>query len=124
MRAVILILVSLLVLSASTAKADDPSKQYGGNVRSILEIYDKILVPEDRQHLESLIGGITIGLLWANAMLHSRRQPLLYCQPKKLVPTDTQVIDMMRRAMRDNPKWGDFPLGMMVLATLQRTFPC
>jgi hypothetical protein len=57
-------------------------------------------------------------------MLKDRGQPPLYCQPDKLVITDAQMIDMMRRAMKDNPKWGEFPIGMMVLATLQRTFPC
>jgi hypothetical protein len=69
-------------------------------------------------------GGMTTGLLWGNVMLKDRGQPPLYCQPDKLVITDAQMIDMMRRAMKDNPKWGEFPIGMMVLATLQRTFPC
>ena len=57
-------------------------------------------------------------------MLMFNRQPLLYCQPDKLALTETQVISMIRLAMRDNPKWGDFALGMTVLLTLQRTFPC
>jgi hypothetical protein len=47
-------------------------------------------------------------------MLKERGRPLLYCQPDRLVITDSQMIDMMRRAMIDNRKWGDFPLGMMI----------
>jgi hypothetical protein len=127
MRNVIFILVALLALPASTAKAVDPAKatkEYGGNARSILEIYDKILVPEDRTHLEHWIGGMQIALLWANTMLKNRKQPLLYCQPDHLTLTDTQVIDIIRQAMIDKPKWGDFPVALMVLLALQRTFPC
>jgi hypothetical protein len=121
MRNVILTLVLLLALSASNATAE---VKVDGSIRSTLEVYDKFLVPEDRKQIETLIGGMTIGFLWANVMLKDRGQPLLYCQPGKLVITDSQMIDMMRRAMKDNPKWGDFPLGMTVLVTLQRTFPC
>jgi hypothetical protein len=124
MRKLILTIVSLLALSASAANAEDVSKLYGGNIRSILEIYDKTLVSEDRRLLESLVEGMTIGLLWGNAMLKERGQPLLYCQPDKFVITGNVMIEMMRRAMKDNPKWGAFPLGMMAMATLQRTFPC
>ncbi len=124
MRGVILILISLIALSASTAKADDQSKQYGGDIRSILKLYDDIATPQGRQRIEDAVGGMTTGLLWANAMLRERGQPLLYCQPDKLDLAGAQVIGMMRQAMRDNPKWGDFALGMMVLVTLQRTFPC
>jgi hypothetical protein len=124
MRNVISILFWLLVLSASTAKADDPSKQFGGNFRTILDTYDKAIVSKDRQQIGNLIDGITIGFRWANAMLNTRNQPPLYCQPEKLPLDYTKVIEMMRRAMKDNPKWGDFDLGMMVLVTLQRSFPC
>lgn len=119
MRSVVLTLILLLAFAASTATAEE-----NGSIRSTLDAYDKILVPKDRKIIETLIGGMTIGLLWANATLKERGQPLLYCQPDKLVITQSQIIDMMRRTMKDNPKWGDFPLGMMVLMTLQRTFPC
>jgi hypothetical protein len=124
MRNVIVTLVLLLALSASDATAKDDLPKIDGSIRSTLDVYDKFLVPEDRKGIESFIGGMQIGLLWANVVLKERGQPLLYCQPDKLVITDSQMIDMMRRAMNDNPKWGDFPLGMMVLVTLQRTFPC
>ena len=123
MRKVVLILISLLALSASIASAENLSK-VDGSIRSTLEIYDKELVPEDRKHLANWIGGMQLGLPWANVMLKGRGQPLLYCQPEKLTLTDDQMIDMMRRAMKDNPKWGDFFVGMMVLVTLQRSFPC
>ena len=122
---IVLVPALLLALSAANASAEDLSKRkFEGATRFSLRAYDTILVPEDRKHVEELIGGMQIGLLWANTMLEKRGQPLLYCQPDHLMITDTQMIDMMRRTMKDKPKWGDFPLGMMVLVTLQRTFPC
>jgi len=122
MRNVILTLLLLLAFSASNVNAEEP--KIDESFRSALNVYDHYLVPEDRHHIENFIGGMQIGLLWANVMLHSRGQPLLYCQPDHLTITDSQMLDMMRRAMKENPKWGDFPVGMMVLVTLQRTFPC
>ncbi|MFZ2079391.1 MAG: hypothetical protein WAV38_22630 [Xanthobacteraceae bacterium] len=112
-----------LALSAN-ANAEDLSKAEVGSTCWTLEVYDKELVPEDRKHIETFINGMQIGLLWANVMLKERGQPLLYCQPEHLTITDSQMLDMMRRAMKDKPKWGDYPLGMMVLVTLQRAFPC
>jgi hypothetical protein len=44
-------------------------------------------------------------------MLKQRGQPLLYCQPEHLTITDSQMLDMMRRATKDKPKWGDVPVG-------------
>jgi hypothetical protein len=124
MRNVVLVPALLLALSAANASAEDLSKAEVGSTRWTLEVYDKELVPKDREHIENYIGGIQLGLLWANVMLKERGQPLLYCQPEHLTITGSQMLDMIRRAMKDKPKWGDFPLGMMILVTLQRTFPC
>lgn len=110
MRNVILTIVSLLVLSASNANAQSKSNESKPNdsFRYAMEVYEKYLVPEDRNNFEKWIGGMQLGLLWANVMLKSRGQPLLYCQPDHLTITDSQMLDMRRRAMKDNPKWGDF----------------
>jgi hypothetical protein len=84
----------------------------------------RFLVSEDRRRIESFVEGMTLGLLWGNVTLKDQGQPLLYCQPEKLVITGNMMIDMMRSALKDNPRWGAFPLGMMTMVTLQRTFPC
>jgi len=116
-------LILLITTQFSPARAEDASEKLG-KIYAIIDAYDRLLLPEDRKEIDDLVGGISTGLLWANAMLEKRQQPLLYCQPRHLTLTGTQVIDMMRRAMKDNPKWRDFALGEMVLVTLQRTFPC
>jgi hypothetical protein len=122
MRNVVLVPALLLALSAANASAEDKPKV--DSTHFALEAYDKELVPEDRKQLESWIGGMQLGLLWANVALKDRGQRPLYCQPGNLTITDSQMIDMVRRAMKANPKWGDYPLAMMVLVTLQWTFPC
>ena len=94
------------------------------STRFALHAYDKILVAADRKQIEQLIGGMQVGLMWANVFLKDRGQPRLYCQPERLKITDSLMIDMMRETMKDKPNLGDLPLGMMVLVTLQRTFPC
>jgi hypothetical protein len=123
MRNVILVLALLLGFSLVSAIAENTTPKIN-STRFALDAYDKKLVAADRRQIETLIGGMQIGLMWANAFLKNRGQPMLYCQPENLKITDTQMIDMMREAMKDKPKWGDFPLGMMVVATLQRAFPC
>lgn len=124
MRNVTLTIVLLIALSASNANAQSKLNEPNDSFRHAMEIYDRYLVPKDRNSFQEWIGGMQLGLLWANVMLKSRGQPLLYCQPGHLTITDSQMLDMMRRAMKDNPKWGEFPVGMMVLVTLQQTFPC
>ena len=125
MRNVVFTIVLLFALSGSNANTQSKPNESKPNesFRYAMEVYDKYLVPEDRKDVEHWIGGMQLGLVWGNAMLKNRGQPLLYCQPDHLTITDSQMLDMMRRAMKDNPKWGDFPVGM-VLVTLQRTFPC
>lgn len=124
MRNVILVVALLFGSSDICAKAKDLTNLNLGSTRDALYAYDKVLVPEDREKIEALIGGMENGLVWANAALKNRGQSPLYCQPGKLVLTDFQIIDMMRRAIKDAPKMGDYPLGMAVLMTLQKTFPC
>ena len=123
MRSTILLLMLLGALATANA-AEDVSKLNADSTRDVLHVYDKYLVSEDRRHIESFISAMQIGLLWANAELKHRGQALLYCQPDKLVITNSQMIDMMRRAIKDDAELGGYPLGMVVLVTLQKTFPC
>ena len=94
------------------------------STRDALFVYDTMLVKQDREQVESLISGMQIGMLWANAELRHRKQPLLYCQPEKLRITAPQMVDMLRKTIRENPRLGDYPIGLAVLTTLQDTFPC
>jgi hypothetical protein len=64
------------------------------------------------------------GLGWANASLRAEgKQSPLYCEPKELALTTSQVIDILRRQVRRPPLASD-PLGAVILASLQKVFPC
>ena len=122
MRNVILVLGWLLALSAANATAEN-TKPNVGSARYALDAYDKML-PEDRRIVENFISGIEEGLSWANVAVKNQRQPPLYCQPDHLTLTVPQIIDVMRRGINNDPALGDYPLGMVALIALQRTFPC
>jgi hypothetical protein len=92
MRNVTLTIVFLLALSAASAKAKDDLPKIDGSIRSTLEVYDKVLVPDDRKGIESFIGGMQIGLLSANVMLKERSQPLLYCFPTDRRPNNSRIF--------------------------------
>ena len=51
-------------------------------------------------------------------------QAALYCPPDRSAMTGSQVIDILRRALKEEPRLGDRPIGFAVLAALQRAFPC
>jgi hypothetical protein len=118
MRNVILVLGWLLAFSAASATAENV-----GSTRYALDAYDKML-PEDRRIVENFINGIEEGLSWANVVLKNQRQPPLYCQPDRLSITVPQIIGVMRREINNDPALGDYPLGMVALIALQRTFTC
>jgi hypothetical protein len=74
MRNVILVLGLLLALSAANAAAENTAPKID-STRHALDVYDNILLPKDRKVIESLISGIEIGLVWANARLKQQGQP-------------------------------------------------
>ena len=55
MRNVVLVLALLLALSATNASAEDLSAfKLDDSTRTALQHYDEILLPEDRERIESL----------------------------------------------------------------------
>jgi hypothetical protein len=62
--------------------------------------------------------------LLANGDLETNRRRKLYCLSPKLVLTDAQEIDMIRREVDDEPRAGKFPYPLIMLAALKRVFPC
>jgi hypothetical protein len=114
------VLMALLALSVVTATAKEPK------TRDLLYAYDVLTEKGDRQGrqwVEAFIGEIVQGMIIANQMLNSRKQPPLFCPPNIKI-TNSQMIEMMRKTIRENPKWGDFRSAAVVLIVLQDTFLC
>jgi hypothetical protein len=116
-----LFLTSIAALFLATGANAAPKGDV--STRWFLEAYDKML-PEHRKHVEDMLSWMQLGLLWANTLLKDRGQPLIYCQPDRLTVTGPMILDMMRKGVRDNPKWSEVPAELVIVTALQRTFPC
>jgi len=116
-----IVLMALLAVSVATATAKDELNP-PVPTRDLLHAYD-LSTEEKRLIFEALILGIVQGIIVANQALNYRKQPPLYCQPDIGI-TKSQMIDMMRKAIREKPTLGNFRPAVVVLVVLQDTFPC
>jgi hypothetical protein len=64
---------------------------------------------EERKTIELRLTTIEDGLGWANAELRHRNTSPLFCPPDRLALTGTQLIDILRRAIKDDPQIGKYP---------------
>ena len=108
-----IILTMLLALSIATATAKDELNP-PVPTRDLLHAYD-LSTEEKRLIFEALILGIVQGIIVANQALNYRKQPPLYCQPDIGI-TKSQMIDMMRKAVREKPTLGNYRPAVVVLA--------
>lgn len=93
-----------------------------GTVTDFLALHDE---PLGRDQTETEIMGIQHGFMAANAWLTGalKRAPM-YCQPETLSLTADQLVEMLRRSVKEQPELdADDPSGAL-LAVMQRTFPC
>ena len=95
-------------------------------LNEVLKEYDNPNTSETRRAvISSNLAGVGLGLGWANTAVRVQRmQAGLYCPPDQPEMAAAQLIDILRRAVKDEPRLGDRPLGFAVLAALQRSFPC
>jgi len=95
------------------------------SLNQILKDYDNPKAGEaQRMVISSNLTGIEVGLGWANTAIRAQRmQAPLYCPPKGEMAA-SQLVDILRRALKDEPRLGERPVGFAMLAALQRSFPC
>ena len=80
---------------------------------------------EEKAELAKIwIDGMVTGLSWANVVLKSQGRSRLYCPPPDLALTNEQQIDILRRGVADEPGWGTYPVGLIMLQALQLAYPC
>jgi hypothetical protein len=111
-------LALLVLLLASNANA-----QPEGSAALALHSYDTHFSAKQRETFEWMVTGIEEGLAWANADLKARNQAPLYCQPNVKFST-VQVIQILRQGIVGDAALAASPLGMAVLVSLKKTFPC
>jgi hypothetical protein len=104
------IIGALLILTSSTCARSEVSAD------EALRRYD-----ERDPWILAFGRGIEQGFNWSNAW---RKDQKLYCLLDKLVLTDDQIFDIVRRYVRRVPVNGTQPFGGILLFALTDTFPC
>jgi hypothetical protein len=106
-----------LVFSCAGARAEQ-------TVSELLRDYDSAK-PEKRLLLEIMMSETENGLNWASVYLKiSRKESPLVCRPANLVLKGSQILDMLRREVKEFPQSGEFPYGFAILAADMKAFPC
>jgi hypothetical protein len=84
-----------------------------------LNVAQRMMIVSNLASIESALG-------WANTALRAQRMSrrALYCVSDNLTIAPQELIDMLRDALNDEPRLGGRPIGLAVLVTLQRAFPC
>jgi hypothetical protein len=79
---------------------------------------------QDADTARVFIHAVGNGLGWANTAMAKRGDQRLFCVPNKLGLTVDQSVDIFSRFLKENPKAGEYPGGMVMLIALETTFPC
>jgi hypothetical protein len=94
------------------------------DTNSILKRYDSGDANQ-RLLMEALVQGTESGVGWANSYLkHVKKSEPVYCVPEKMAFIAPTIIDILRRGIREDPAIGEQPLGLAIIETFQKTFPC
>jgi hypothetical protein len=105
-----------LLTSAARAEMD---------VTTLLNKYDSATSVIDKQIIAGIVDKTHYGISWANAFLEdARKEAPLYCQPKRLVLTTEQILDILRREVKEQPVLGEEPYGLAMIIALRKVFPC
>jgi hypothetical protein len=117
--------LSILIL------ASIPALALGADQSSAETSAGKVLIDYDRgnattrETIELIVDTLDRGYGWSNAYLTQDRKLVpMYCQPDNLSLTSSQLIYILRRALKEDKRLVDYPLGMSLLTSLQRAYPC
>lgn len=93
-----------------------------GQVTDFLKLHDE---PLGLVSTETELSGIQKGFIEANAFLAgTRKEPPMYCQPQTLSLTADQLVEMLKRGVKEEPALDDSGVAPALLAVMQHTFPC
>jgi hypothetical protein len=93
-----------------------------GTLTDFLRIHDE---PLGRDATETQLMAIQSGFIVANKFLaETRKEPPMFCQPETLNLTADQLVDMLRRSVKEQPDTDQSDPASALLAIMQHTFPC
>ena len=113
------VVLALCVCGAPAARAEV-------DVRTLLDLYEKSAGDAAlRDQVELTVSMMETGMGWANAELTQiRKDAAIYCPPRQMAFTGTQLIDILRRAADKKPILAKQPFGLALLVSLKEVFPC
>ena len=115
---IVSLICALSLLSPIAAHAQE------ANVKKVLNMYDTGS-PADRASIVTILTAVEDGMGWANAELKKRKDaPPLYCVPDGFGLTGEQILEMLRKEVKENPSSAEESYGSVMLETLEKVFPC
>jgi len=95
------------------------------SARELLDMYDTGDA-EMRDLLETVVDGNSNGISWMNSYLDEYRGAghQVYCPPEAFTIDGKGMIDMMRTAITNDPRYADLPYGATVMFSYIDHFPC
>ena len=115
MKAALLVSLFCFVSIESSAEMD---------AKTLLKTYD-VAAPKDKEIVLFTVSRTQNGMSWANSALRTqRKEDPLYCVPSNVVLTGEQIVDILRRHLKEDPSAEEVPYGLVMLLALQKTFPC
>src|ERR1700693_2835854 len=112
------LICTLSLLSPIAAHAQE------ANVKKVLNLYDAGS-PAEKESIVTILQAVEDGMGWANTDLAKRKDtPPLYCVPDQFVLTGEQILEMLRKEVKENPSSAEDSYGLVMLLTLKRAFPC
>ena len=112
------LICTLSLLSPLAAHAQE------ANVKKVLDMYDTGS-NADKESIVTILTAVEDGMGWANIVLKKRKDtPPPYCVPDGFGLTGEQILEMLRKEVKENPSSAEESYGLVILETLEKVFPC
>lgn len=94
------------------------------DVTTLLANYDAAS-PDIKPIIAKVVEHTQNGISWANQYFVTiRKQKPLYCLPGELTLTGEQVIDILRRELKEPSLVAKQPFGLGIILAFQKVYPC
>jgi hypothetical protein len=123
MEATMLVRIAMLAAMIVAATSVQATAQVTTTANDVLlqhEMGDEFA----KQRALAMVNDFQDGLSWAEIMHEKADHPRFYCPPKNLAMTADQAMDILKRHVRDQPRYGPVAWQMALIMGLQATFPC
>ena len=109
-----------MIVSVTSVQATAQATRTANDVLLQHEMGDEFA----KQQVLAMVNHFEDGLSWAEIMHEKADHPRFYCPPKNLAMTADQAMDILKRHVRDQPRYGTVAWQMALIMGLQATFPC